>query len=191
MIGDWLARKEVCICAGSGGVGKTTTSARGAGMAAGGQEVAVLRSTPPSGSPTRSGCASSGTRAARDSCRRRGRAVGDDARPEAHLRRDRRVAHPAGGRATPCSRTGSTRSSRTRWPARRSTWRWKLDELHQEGRYDLLVLDTPPRATRSTSSTHQKPRRVHRLASAPALRRPGIRGPQGARARGPGWSSRR
>ena len=35
MIGDWLARKEVCICAGSCGVGKTTTSAAIAlGMAA-------------------------------------------------------------------------------------------------------------------------------------------------------------
>ena len=27
MIEDWLERKQVCICAGSGGVGKTTASA--------------------------------------------------------------------------------------------------------------------------------------------------------------------
>ena len=47
MIGDWLERKEVCICAGSGGVGKTTTSAAIAlGMAARGKKVAVLTIDP-------------------------------------------------------------------------------------------------------------------------------------------------
>ena len=47
MIGDWLARKEVCICCGSGGVGKTTTSAAVAmGMAARGKKVAVLTIDP-------------------------------------------------------------------------------------------------------------------------------------------------
>ena len=47
MIGDWLDGKEVCICAGSGGVGKTTTSAAIAlGMAARGQKVAVLTIDP-------------------------------------------------------------------------------------------------------------------------------------------------
>ena len=47
MIGDWLARKEVCICCGSGGVGKTTTSAAIAlGMAARGKKVAVLTIDP-------------------------------------------------------------------------------------------------------------------------------------------------
>ena len=47
MIGDWLERKEICICAGSGGVGKTTTSAAIAlGMAARGKKVAVLTIDP-------------------------------------------------------------------------------------------------------------------------------------------------
>jgi anion-transporting ArsA/GET3 family ATPase len=42
-----LARKRVCICAGSGGVGKTTTSAAiAAGMAARGMKVAVLTIDP-------------------------------------------------------------------------------------------------------------------------------------------------
>ena len=47
MIEDWLERKEVCVCAGSGGVGKTTASAAIAlGMAARGKKVAVLTIDP-------------------------------------------------------------------------------------------------------------------------------------------------
>jgi anion-transporting ArsA/GET3 family ATPase len=47
VIGDWLERKQVCICAGSGGVGKTTTSAAIAlGLAARGRKVAVVTIDP-------------------------------------------------------------------------------------------------------------------------------------------------
>ena len=47
MIDHWLQRKQICICAGSGGVGKTTTSAAIAlGMAARGRKVAVLTIDP-------------------------------------------------------------------------------------------------------------------------------------------------
>ena len=46
-IEDILEGREVCICAGSGGVGKTTTSAAiAAGMAARGKKVAVLTIDP-------------------------------------------------------------------------------------------------------------------------------------------------
>ena len=46
-VGDLLEGKELCICAGSGGVGKTTTSAAIAmGMAASGKKVAVLTIDP-------------------------------------------------------------------------------------------------------------------------------------------------
>jgi anion-transporting ArsA/GET3 family ATPase len=47
VIEDWLERKQVCICAGSGGVGKTTASAAIAlGMAARGKKVAVVTIDP-------------------------------------------------------------------------------------------------------------------------------------------------
>jgi anion-transporting ArsA/GET3 family ATPase len=46
-VGDILGDRSICICAGSGGVGKTTTSAAlAAGLAARGQKVAVLTIDP-------------------------------------------------------------------------------------------------------------------------------------------------
>ena len=46
-VGDILEDREVAICAGSGGVGKTTTSAAlAAGLAARGKKVAVLTIDP-------------------------------------------------------------------------------------------------------------------------------------------------
>jgi anion-transporting ArsA/GET3 family ATPase len=46
-VGDLLKGKDICICGGSGGVGKTTTSAAIAmGMAAQGKKVAVLTIDP-------------------------------------------------------------------------------------------------------------------------------------------------
>src|SRR5881398_2466594 len=46
-VGELLEGKRVCVCAGSGGVGKTTTSAAiAAGMAARGKRVAVLTIDP-------------------------------------------------------------------------------------------------------------------------------------------------
>ena len=46
-VGELLEGKRVCICAGSGGVGKTTSSAAiAAGMAARGKKVAVLTIDP-------------------------------------------------------------------------------------------------------------------------------------------------
>ena len=46
-VAELLEGKRVCVCAGSGGVGKTTTSAAiAAGMAARGKRVAVLTIDP-------------------------------------------------------------------------------------------------------------------------------------------------
>ena len=46
-VAEILEGREICICAGSGGVGKTTTSAAiAAGLAARGKKVAVLTIDP-------------------------------------------------------------------------------------------------------------------------------------------------
>ena len=67
----------------------------------------------------------------------------------------------------------------------------KLYELHQEGRYDLLVLDTPP--TRNALDFLDAPERLaalHRLALAPAVHCARAARPEGARPRHRAWCSR-
>ena len=61
-VGERLEGKRIVICAGSGGVGKTTTSAALAmGLAAQGLRVAVVTIDPAGGWRTRSGWTSSTT----------------------------------------------------------------------------------------------------------------------------------
>ena len=67
----------------------------------------------------------------------------------------------------------------------------KLHELHQEGRYDLLVLDTPP--TRNALDFLDAPRRLARFIDSRSLsffRASGRVGLRAARARAPGCCSR-
>ena len=67
----------------------------------------------------------------------------------------------------------------------------KLHELHQEGRYDLLVLDTPP--TRNALDFLDAPRRLaalHRLALAAASSARRARWPRASWAAAPACSSR-
>ena len=96
-----LAGTRVCVVGGSGGVGKTTTSAAiAAGMAARGLKVAVVTIDPAQRLATALGLDELGNephridpralRRRRPAARRR-RAVGDDARPEAHVRRSDRA----------------------------------------------------------------------------------------------------
>ena len=84
-----------------------------------------------------------------------------------------------------CSRTASTRSSRTRWRARRSTWRWRsCTSCSQEGRYDLLVLDTPP--TRNALDFLDAPQKLSEFIDSRSLQllhRAGAARPEGARTR--------
>ena len=87
-----LAGKRICVCGGSGGVGKTTTSAAIAlGMAAEGAKVAVVTIDPAKrlanalgldeleNEPSRVAPRAAGRH------RGQGRALGDDARPQANL----------------------------------------------------------------------------------------------------------
>ena len=94
-----IARKEVVICAGSGGVGKTTTSAAiAAGMAERGKTAAVLTIDPAKRLANSLGPEGAGQRGGAGGAGRARRAVGDDARRQAHLRR-------AGGHPRPDEKT--------------------------------------------------------------------------------------
>ena len=159
-----LEGKRIVICAGSGGVGKTTTSAALAmGMAATGLRVAVVTIDPAKRLANALGMKELGNEPRlvdpgalpppRD--RDGGRAVGDDARRQAHLRRgDREARARRPRRATRSSATGSTSSSRARSPARRSSPRSRSSTSSTRRAATTCSCSTRRRrATRSTSST--------------------------------------
>ena len=146
MIGDWLERKEVCICAGSGGVGKTTTSAAIAlGMAARGKKVAVLTIDPAKRLANSLGLPELGNEE---------RLVRADVKGElwAMMLDPKRTFDEVVEWHAPDERTRdavlSNRIYQELSNAVAGSQEYmameKLYELHQEGRYDLLVLDTPP-----------------------------------------------
>ena len=146
MIGDWLERKEVCICAGSGGVGKTTTSAAIAlGMAARGKKVAVLTIDPAKRLANSLGLRELGNEERR---------VKADVDGElwAMMLDPKRTFDEIVEWHAPDERTRdavlSNRIYQELSNAVAGSQEYmameKLHELHQEGRYDLLVLDTPP-----------------------------------------------
>jgi anion-transporting ArsA/GET3 family ATPase len=150
VIEQLLARKEVCICAGSGGVGKTTSSAAIAlGMAARGRKVAVLTIDPARRLADSLGLPELGNeerRVATDGLRGELWAMMLDAKRtfddliEWHApnerTRDAVLANPV-YRELSSAVAGSQEYMAME----------KLLELHHEGRYDLLVLDTPPSAS--------------------------------------------
>ena len=184
---DWLDGKEVCVCAGSGGVGKTTTSAAMAlGMAARGKKVAVLTIDPARRLAHSLGLPELGRRGAPGGRAGEGRAVGDDARPQAHLRRP-------GGPAR--ARTSATRDavlanriyqelSNAVAGSQEYMAMEKLHELHREGRYDLLVLDTPP--TRNALDFLDAPAQLLAFIDSPSLQLLSGAGPLGLKLLGRG-----
>jgi anion-transporting ArsA/GET3 family ATPase len=146
VIDDWLERKEVCICAGSGGVGKTTTSAAIAlGMAARGKKVAVLTIDPAKRLANSLGLPTLGNEE---------RLVKADVDGElwAMMLDPKRTFDEIVEWHAPDERTRdavlSNRIYQELSNAVAGSQEYmameKLHELHQEGRYDLLVLDTPP-----------------------------------------------
>ena len=125
------ARTGIIVCCGSGGVGKTTTSAALALRAAErGRKVVVLTID-----PARRLAQSMGIEALDNTPRpvagvgadagRGRRARRDDARHEAHLRRGGREPGQPGEGASRSWRTPSTSRCRARSRGRRSTWRWR------------------------------------------------------------------
>ncbi len=169
MIETWLEGKEVCVCAGSGGVGKTSISAAVAlGMAARGKKVAVLTIDP---------------------ARRLAHALGlDELDGEAH-----RVDAPVEGELwammldpkrtfddlvaqhAPDERARDAVLSNRIYlelsnavaGSQEYMAMEKLHELHREGRYDLLVLDTPP--TRNALDFLDAPRKLAAFIDSPSL----------------------
>ena len=167
-VGDILEGKDICICAGSGGVGKTTTSAAIAmGMAARGKRVAVVTIDPAKRLANALGL---------EALDNRPRRVGDAVFAEHGLTLDGELwAMMLDPKATfdeLIARHAPDAESRDRILQNRIYKQLsnalagsqeymameRLFELHQEGRYDLLVLDTPP--TRNALDFLEAPKRL-------------------------------
>ncbi len=155
-----LARKDVCICAGSGGVGKTTASAAIAlGMAARGKKVAVMTIDPARRLADSLGLPELGNEERRLEVDVPGElwAMTLDAKRTW----DEIVERNAPDRETRDAVLGN-RIYQELSNAVAGTQEYmameKLHELHQEGRYDLLVLDTPP--SRNALDFLDAPRRL-------------------------------
>jgi anion-transporting ArsA/GET3 family ATPase len=146
MIETVLEGRRVCVCAGSGGVGKTSTAAAiGLGMAARGLKVAVLTID-----PARRLADALGLQELGDEPRR----VDTGARGElwammldAKRTFDALVVRHAPDAATRDAVLGNRiyqELSRAVAGSQEYMAMERLYELHGSGRYDLLVLDTPP-----------------------------------------------
>ena len=154
MIGEWLERKQVCICAGSGGVGKTTTAAAlGLGMAERGLRVAVVTIDPAKRLATSLGLKELGNEP-RQVDPERLAAGGIEVEGElwAMMLDAKRTFDSLIERLAPDDRTRDEvfanriyqQLSSAVAGSQEFTAIAKLYELDQEGGYDLLVLDTPP-----------------------------------------------
>ena len=176
-IGDLLAGKEVCICAGSGGVGKTTTSAAIAmGMAARGKKVAVLTIDPAKRLANSLGLKELGN----EEClvpAERFAEHGVEMKGElwAMMLDAKRTFDDLVERHAPDEETRdrilSNRIYQEVSNAMAGSQEYmameKLYELHQEARYDLLVLDTPP--TRHALDFLEAPERMTRFIEGKSL----------------------
>ena len=182
--GDLLAGKRVCICAGPGGVGKTTVAAALAtGLAADGSRVAVVTID-----PARRLADALGLAALDDEPRR----VEPERLAAAGLRVEgelwaltldaKRTWDHVVARYAPDARTRATILSNPVYQqlsgAVAGTQEYmameKLYELHEQGGYDVVVLDTPP--TRNALDFLDAPGRLLRFVDSRSLRlltRPG------------------
>jgi anion-transporting ArsA/GET3 family ATPase len=153
-----LSRRKIAICAGSGGVGKTTTSAAlAAGLAARGQKVAVLTIDPAKRLADSLGLEELGNEPRRVDPELFERA-GIEMRGElwammldAKATFDELVRKHAEDEETR-DRILQNRIYRQISNALAGSQEYmameKLFEIHQEGRFDFLVLDTPPSRNR-------------------------------------------
>jgi anion-transporting ArsA/GET3 family ATPase len=168
-VSELLRGKKVCICAGSGGVGKTTISAAiAAGMAARGKKVAVLTIDPAKRLADSLGLPELGNTERRvdpSLFQAEGVETGDGElwamMLDAKATFDEVISKHAPDAETR-DRILENRIYRQISNALAGSQEYmameKLFELHQEDRYDLLVLDTPP--TRNALDFLDAPRRL-------------------------------
>ena len=179
-----LDQKEICICAGAGGVGKTTTSAAIAmGMASQGLKVAVLTIDPAKRLANSLGLVELGNEARQVDAERfaehglemRGElwAMMLDAKRTFDELIERHAADERTRDAVLSNRIYQELSNAVAGSQEYMAME-KLYELHQEERYDLLVLDTPP--TRNALDFLNAPERLSRFVDSRSLQlfmRPG------------------
>jgi anion-transporting ArsA/GET3 family ATPase len=183
-VADLLERKRIVICAGAGGVGKTTTSAAIAmGMAARGLKVAVLTIDPAKRLANSLGLPELGNeerqvdpeRFAEAGLEMRGElwAMMLDAKRTWDEVIERHAPDEATRDAVFANRVYQELSNAVAGSTEYMAME-KLFELHHEGRYDLLVLDTPP--TRNALDFLDAPERLARFVDSRSLKfflRPG------------------
>jgi anion-transporting ArsA/GET3 family ATPase len=174
-----LEDRDVVVCAGSGGVGKTTTAAAiAAGMAARGRRVLVLTIDPARRLADALGLPELGDEEHRvdpERLRSAGLALGDDGELWAMTLDAKRTFDELVTRNAP---DAETREAVLRNPIYRQLSdavagsqeymaAEKLYELHRSGRYDLIVLDTPP--TRNALDFLDAPGRLSRFIDSRSL----------------------
>ncbi len=170
---ELIRRKRVVICAGSGGVGKTTTSAAiAAGMADRGLKTAVLTIDPAKRLANSLGLSELGNEEARVDLGAPQSGTGElwammldakrtfddlvDTYAPDEQTRDAVLANPI------YKQLSNAVAGSQEYMAME-----KLHELDQEGRYDLLVLDTPP--SRNALEFLEAPRRLSRFIDSKSL----------------------
>ena len=168
-----LRDRRVCICAGSGGVGKTTTSAAlAAGLAARGKKVAVLTIDPAKRLADSLGLEELGNEPRRvDPSLIEGTGELWAMMLDAKATFDELVRKHAPDEETR-DRILENRIYRQISNALAGSQEYmameKLYEIHQEGRYDMLVLDTPP--SRNALDFLEAPRRLMQFIEGRSLR---------------------
>jgi len=177
-VGEILAGRDICICAGSGGVGKTTTAAAiAAGMAARGLKVCVLTIDPAKRLADSLGLRELGNEAERVDpalFERHGVEIKGELWAmmlDAKATFDELVARQAPDEESRDRVLGNRiyqQISSALAGSQEYMAMEKLFELHTEGRFDLLVLDTPP--TRNALDFLDAPRRLTQFIEGRSLR---------------------
>ncbi len=177
-VDEILAGKDICICAGSGGVGKTTTSAAiAAGMAARGLRVCVLTIDPAKRLADSLGLRELGNEATRvdpELFERHGIEIKGELWAmmlDAKATFDELVARQAPDEESRDRVLGNRiyqQISNALAGSQEYMAMEKLFELHTSGRFDLLVLDTPP--TRNALDFLDAPKRLTQFIEGRSLR---------------------